>query len=188
MNANNAQNVTTGKPKIGGAVFRAPLGTTLPTTPTETLDAAFKNLGYVSEDGVTNDNSPASNTIKAWGGTVVINTQTERPDSYKLTLIEALNEDVLKTVYGDSKVTVNGNDIKVEATAEELPSCSWVIDKILKDGAISRTVIPCGNVSEVGTITYKDDEVVGYEITINDIADSTGTYHYEYIKLAAASI
>ena len=45
-----AKNVTTGKPKTGGAVFRAPLGTALPTDAKTALDEAFKNLGYCSED------------------------------------------------------------------------------------------------------------------------------------------
>ena len=52
MADNNNTYVSTGKPKIGGAVFRAPLGTTLPTTADETLDAAFVNQGYCSEDGL----------------------------------------------------------------------------------------------------------------------------------------
>ena len=54
----NSANVTAGKPKITGAVYRAPLGTTLPTDATTDLAEAFKNMGYGSEDGLVNNNTP----------------------------------------------------------------------------------------------------------------------------------
>ena len=40
----DAKLVTVSKPKVGGAVWRAPLGTTLPTDATTALDKAFKSL------------------------------------------------------------------------------------------------------------------------------------------------
>ena len=43
----DAKNVTAAKPKVGGAVWRAPLGTALPTDAKTELDAAFKSLGYI---------------------------------------------------------------------------------------------------------------------------------------------
>jgi hypothetical protein len=183
--ANTATNVSTGKPNKSGAIFFAPLGTTLPTDADAAKDAAFVALGYVSEDGLTNDNSPESSQIKAWGGDTVLNMQTDRPDSFGLTLIEVLNADVLKAVYGDSNVTVdNDGNITVQVTADDMGSGAWVIDMLMRGNRKKRIVIPNGTISELGTISYKDDEAVGYEITITDVPDSTGVYHYEYLKAA----
>ncbi|MBP3753593.1 MAG: phage tail protein [Lachnospiraceae bacterium] len=182
---NDATNVTTGKPKVSGAVHFAPLGTTLPTDATTALDPAFVDLGYVSADGLTNNNSPESDTVKAWGGDTVLNLQTDRPDTFALTLIEAMNQNVLKAVYGETNVTVDTNgNVSISATAEDMPSGAWVFDMILKGGRAKRIVVPNGTISELGEITYKDDEAVGYNITITDVPDSSGVYHYEYIAAA----
>jgi len=182
-----ASYVSAGKPKVSGAVFRAPLGSTLPVDASSSLDAAFKELGYVSEDGVTNNNTPDSDNIKAWGGATVLVVQNEKTDEWTLTLIESLNENVLKTVYGDSKVTVSGTNITVQATADQLADACYVIDMSLKGSAIKRVVIPDGAISEVGEIAYKDDEPIGYEITINALPNASGINHYEYIKLGSSS-
>lgn len=182
----NVANVSTGKPKVAGAVFRAPLGSTLPTDATTALDAAFLELGYVSEDGVTNNNTPDSDTIKAWGGATVLVVQNEMTDEWTLTLIESLNSNVLKAIYGDSKVTVDSQagTITVQATAEQRVDACYVIDMVLKGGAMKRVVIPNGSMSELGEIVYKDDEPIGYELTLNALPDTNGVQHYEYIKTA----
>lgn len=186
--ATNATNVTVGKPKVGGAVHFAPLGTTLPISATEALNAAFVDLGYVSEDGLTNNNSPESDTVKAWGGDTVLTLQTDRPDTFALTLIESLNTDVLETIYGANNVTVDGSgNITIKATAGETPSGVWVFDMILKGGRAKRIVVPNGTISELGEITYKDDEAVGYNVTITDVPDANSVYHYEYITATAPS-
>lgn len=184
----DATKVSVGKPKVGGAIHWAPIGSTLPQSATAALDAAFKELGYVSEDGLTNNNSPESDTVKAWGGDTVLNLQTDRPDTFALTLLESLNTDVLKTIYGTSNVTVDGSgNITVKATAGEMPSGAWVFDMILKGGRAKRIVVPSGTISELGEITYKDDEAVGYNVTITDVPDTNGVYHYEYVTATAPS-
>ena len=179
---NDAKNVTTGKPKIAGAIFRAPLGTTLPTSATEALAAGFANVGYISDAGVVNSNSPSSSSIKAWGGDIVVTTQEEKPDTFKFTMIEAKNVEVLKSIYGDDNVTGNlATGIHVKANSEQQPNCSWVIDERLKDGTYKRIVIPDAGVSAVGDITYVDNSAVGYETTLTCMPDADGTTHHEYI-------
>ena len=48
--AANANEVVVGS---GGKVYIGPVGTAEPNTPTAALNAAYKDLGYISEDGVT---------------------------------------------------------------------------------------------------------------------------------------
>lgn len=184
-NTNNTANVTAGKPKVGGAIFRAPIGTALPTTADETLGAAFSCLGYISEDGMTNSNSPENEAIKAWGGDTVLNLITAKEDTFGMTFIEAMNTDVLSTIYGENNVSGDlTNGISIIANSKDVSEYVFVIDMILQGDVLKRIVIPKGKVTELGEITYSDGDAVGYETTISATPDSSGNTHYEYIKAA----
>lgn len=177
----NAKLVATGKPKVGGAIYRAPLGTPLPTSVNEELDKAFKDMGYVSEDGVTSSNTRESESIKAWGGATVATPQTNYEDLWKAVFIESKNIDVLKMVYGDANVSGDiKNGIVIKANAQELEYASYVFDMIL-NGARKRTVLPNASISEVGDTVYVDNDVVGYDTTLAALPDEDENTHYEYI-------
>lgn len=174
-------NVTAGKPAAGGAIYRAPLGTTLPTDATTALDAAFVSLGFCSDDGLTNSNSPETDNVKAWGGKDVLALQTNKPDTFQFKLIEVLNTNVLKAVYGDDNVRGTlATGITVEANADEPEEACWVVEMVMRDGAVTRKVLPDAKVTELGDIVYKDDEVTGYEVTLLAMPDTAGQTHYEY--------
>ena len=188
--------VSTGKPKVAGSVY---IGSAAAAAPYDNVihDVAIQDLpvvmcldrgGLVGEDGVTNENSPETDSKKAWGGDIVLKLQTEKPDTFTFKLISSLDLDVLKAVYGDGNVSGTLADgITVTATGEELPEKQWVIDMVMRDNAVKRIYIPSGSISEIGEIVYKDDEEVGYELTIMAMPGSDGATHKEFIKRAAGT-
>ena len=183
----SSSNVSAGKPKVTGAIFIAPVGTTLPTDSTTALGSAFVELGYASDAGVVNSESRETETIKAWGGDTVLKPFTGKEDTFQFTLIEALNVNALKLVYGDSNVSGSlSTGITIKSAAEDLESHAFVIEMLL-NGAIKRIVIPSAKVTEVGDITYADGEAIGYDTTLSAVPDAAGGTHYEYIKAVSNS-
>ena len=184
----DTQNVSTAKPKIGGAIYTAPLGTQVPTDATSELDVAFKGLGYISEDGFVNTNTPDSDSINAWGGDTVAVIQNSKEDTFQYTLIEALNVEVLKEVYGRDNVTGDlETGISVKSDSKEYEPHILVVDMVLKNKVLKRIVIPNGTISEMGDITYADGDAVGYETTLTASPDESGNSHYEYIQKSQAT-
>lgn len=181
--ANTAGNVSAGKPALNGAVYRAASGTTLPTDATTALSADFKCLGYCGEDGLVNSNSPSTTDIKAWGGDTVLTIQEEKTDTFQVTLLEVLNADVLKAVYGSTNVSGTlSTGVTITANAKEAEEGVWAVDMLLNSSTVKRIVIPKGKITEVGDITYSDSDPIGYEVTITALPDASGNTHYEYIK------
>ena len=185
-NTNNSDNVSVGKPKATGAVFFAPKGTDLPADATSELATAFKSVGYVSEDGVTNEVETDSEEIKAWGGDIVATPQTSYSEKFTLTLIET-NENALKVVYGDSNVTVaESGTITINHNSAEKTEIVMVLEVVMSGDRVKRIVVPKCKLSEMGEITYKDDEAIGYECTFQALPDANGNTSTEYIATVSA--
>ena len=180
---NTKANVTVGRPKTSGAVYRAPAGTSVPTDATTALANTFVAMGYISEEGVTNGRSSDSETIREWGGESVYEVEENFEDTFHMKMIEVLNVDVLKAVYNADNVGgALATGISVEVNSDEHENAAWVIDMIMRNKVLKRICIPDGKISEVADIVYRRTEAVGYDITIKAFPDSSGNTHYEYIK------
>lgn len=184
--ANSKENVSATKPKIGGAIWYAETDATMPTDADTALGNGWNCVGYISEDGVKVTITRTNEQIKAWGGDVVDESQTEYKEEYEFTMIEFLNPNVLKVGYGDDAVT--GTDlttgISVSSSSEELPEKAWVIEKVLKGNVAMRTVIPSAKVIEIGEIDFNDSNAAGLNVKLSAHPDTGGKYHHDYFKKA----
>lgn len=185
---NDSSNVSTGKPKIGGAIFTAPAGTTVPTDATTPLGGAFVNLGYVSEDGLTNSVETDTNDVTAWGGQTVLTEQTSYKETFNFGLIET-KEASLAAYYGAENVEVDGEgNITVHHNSKTLEECVAVVETVLANGRVKRTVIPHAKMSDrSGEITYTDGDPVTYPIVWDTKPDTNGDTAIDYIAAVEES-
>lgn len=183
--AQTTANVSAAKPPVGGSIYVADTSVTLPTNASSELGTGWTALGYISEDGLTNSNTPNTSEVKAWGGDSVLTLYETRDDTFKFTLLEVLNVDVVKAVYGAENVSGSISEgISIKANNNALADKAYVFDMIMRDGNLKRIVIPSAALTDLGDITYSDSDAVGYEVTLSAHSDTSGNTHYEYIQQA----
>lgn len=163
----------------GGIVSVAPTGSTLPTTTAATLDAAFVDVGLISEDGLEVNASADYQTIKAWDGSTVRKIQSSFDPTFKFTMMET-NAESLELYWSGSTVESNTGESKIEIGAFASDRRSFVID--VEDGTrIIRYVLPVAEVTERTAIAHKNTEAVAYGITLTAYPDTNNVAIYEYI-------
>ncbi|WP_159844920.1 phage tail tube protein [Nocardia sp. CY41] len=170
---------------VTGGVLAAPLGTALPTNETTALNAAFKALGYVSEDGLEPQGERTVNTVKDWSTNVIAQLQTEHSSRFSLTLLAGWDSDVLTELYGASNVTVtaatssSGTKIKVTENGAVLPFRSWIFD-MAQDAKKLRLVLPNAKITEASERPFVAGDLTGYQITVEAFPDATGVKVIRY--------
>ena len=188
--AQTAANVSAAKPKVGGAIYRAPLGTPLPASALSELDSAFVSLGYMSDAGLKRAINLSTNPIKAWGGDTIANPQTDKSEQYTFEAAEVLNPEVQKVVNGDSNVTgsvTTGMTVKINT--KELEEHAYVFEEILRGGVLKRTVIARASVTSIAEVADTDNDIIKYGITVRAMADEAlngDTAREYYISGSAA--
>lgn len=181
----SAKQVTAAKPKVGGAISWAPAGTAVPTDATTALNEAFKSLGYISTEGLKNNSTPESVQVKAWGGDTVLSSQTGKIDTFTFTLIEDLYDEVHKFIHGADNVSGSlATGLVVKVNGKELGAKALVADMIMRGNVKKRVVVPYVEIMTIAEVSYKDDDAVGYQVTVNASPDDAGNTHYEYYKSA----
>jgi len=187
MAAPSTRNVAAAKPKVGGGVYRAPLGTVLPTDATAALGAEFEALGYISEAGVTPTRDTSVEKIKAWGGDIVAALLTDESRSFEFTLLEVFSEAVQAFVHGDENVTATaatttaGTQLAVVDKGGKPVQQVLVFDMRHGDKR-RRVIVPVADPTITGEEAWTDGSLSAYTVTVEAIKDDSGARVYEYLE------
>lgn len=175
--ANSATNVLVG---VTGSVYFAPAATAVPTTVGGSLNGAFADVGYISEDGVTTSTSTDTNDIRAWqNGDIVRRIQTSHDFSVSFSMLET-NSRSLELYYGNytgGAVTVDGSQ----------PYRGAFVLNVVDDTNDIRIVIPDGQISERGDVQYVNGDAALYQVTITAYPDANGDKAFIYYGTSGAS-
>lgn len=178
---NNTDNVSSAKGVKGGYIFRAPVGTTLPTDIKTTLDTAFKVLGFISEDGYVETLETDSEDIVDMNGDLMDSPQTSRVESAQFTLAE-IKAETLKVQYGEENVTDADGIITVKHNGDSVTTSAYVLELLLKNGRRWRKVVPKGQSSELDDLTIAVGELCARAITMKYLTDDDGNTCYDYFE------
>lgn len=163
----------------GGIVSVAPVGTTLPTTTAATLNAAFTDVGLISEDGVEVSASAEYTTIKSWDGATVRKIQSAFDPTVSFAMLET-NAESLELYWSGSTVEANTGESKIEIVPFATDRRAFVID--VEDGTrLTRYVLPVAEVTDRQPITHRNTEAVAYGVTLTAYPDDDGVCIYEYV-------
>ncbi|MEY8565206.1 hypothetical protein AALF15_01365 [Corynebacteriaceae bacterium 7-707] len=168
----NVKNAFVGSPDLdGGVLFRAPLGTELPTDAKTRLDEAFQDHGAVGEDGVSVVQDRSTNDIKMFGGETFVTVQDNYDEQIEITLLEDDNDAVLATAFGDANVekteatATDGTKRVIYHTSQTLPISSFVVHTVYGN-KVKRYVVERGQVVSVGDTVDVHNDVTKKTITI----------------------
>lgn len=170
---------------ITGEMFSAPPGTTLPTTASGTLDAAFIGHGYCSEDGITEAWEDNVENIVAWqSATVVRAARTESLVTVQTTLIQNRGSNLELYHPGSLMETDGATGWMLEVKPANSDPRIFVINVVDGD-TVMRFVLGNAEVTARGEIAYANGQAIGYNVTITAYPDTNGNLMVKYSTDAA---
>ena len=166
-----SNNVNLGIGLATGMFYTAPAGTALPTYPSDTLAADWKEVGAVTADGITWATGKDSDPLRNWAKEIERLMAAEEGGSVTAPLMYT-TEETLKVIFGSDNVTVTPADashgklvsVTVAPGVSATPAAFLFIMKDGDDMLMLGT--SKGIVREVGDISFSPTDAITWEATI----------------------
>jgi hypothetical protein len=166
-----------GQDLVTGTCLIAPYGTALPVHTSgffeASLDAAFKDAGYIGEAGITLSQGRSSTDIKDMDGTIIDSVQTEFNGTIASAFLE-LNEVTLGNLVGADNVvatasdSTKGNRLAVAITGEDLSPVSMIF-RMKSGNKRAALIVPQARVTDIGDLAFNLSGAASLDVTIKTI-------------------
>lgn len=153
-----------------GGAYVAPKGTTGPTD-LAAPGATYKEVGWMSEDGISAERNQDATSFKAWqGGKIVRRKITHTEDAFKFQCLEE-NAVVFGLMYRGQTPTVTTGVASITVTNQTVSDeRAWVFDVI--DGSVTkRYVVPSGVAQLTASVDHKNTDMTVHEFTVTAQGD-----------------
>lgn len=155
-----------------GMAFHAPVGTALPTYPGEKLSDAWKEIGAVSEDGISYAMNHSLEPLRNWAKEIERLTAADGDASVAAPFIDTTKE-TLEALFGAENVKEteatadHGKLLSIEIGPDTMPDAEAFLF-LMKDGDDMLMIgTTRGFVTEVGDIAFAPTEAIKWEATIS---------------------
>ncbi|MGH3584921.1 MAG: hypothetical protein ACRDQ0_01240 [Pseudonocardia sp.] len=170
-----------------GGAWVSPVGTTAPTSPLIQPAGPWEPLGAISDDGLTYGFDEDSQEFTPWGLTSPFRTQiTKSVRTFGLTVWETSRVAVQSLHYRLDAATLEPDEdglTKFAETASPVPDrrAFWFL--VVDGDSCKGFYVPEGEINDRSDVTFKQDEMSGYEWTITTYPDAIGNTVYHVDKL-----
>ncbi|HET7588594.1 MAG TPA: hypothetical protein VFK14_00190 [Solirubrobacterales bacterium] len=157
-----------------GEVSFAPVGTALPTTPTEKLNSAFVGAGFLTEEGAKISATPEIMETKSWQRRQATRRDLNGQEITVTFTMQQVNESNLVLALGGGKITepsvgIFRYDFVVDS--EPIDERALVIDAA-DGGEHHRFVFLAGNVTESVELSFQRGQELQLPVTFKVLAPS----------------
>ena len=183
---NDSTMVSLGKFKVGGYAYWAPAGTTPPKDSSTVLPAAFKLLGYLSEDGLTITSDTDTTEVKDANGTTVLKVISSFSESYQFAMLEILRAEAAKLRYNTDAVTGTDKSMTIKHQMPSDEDFVLVFEIAMSGDVKDRLVIGNCTRAKFGDRQVHAGDAQVYDVTVSANDMGNGVTAIEYIGRATA--
>lgn len=157
---------------VTGTVYVAPKGTALPTNIATPLNAAFKSVGFISEDALTESLAITTERLRAWQRPVGLRTLTTEVEwTFEFGMLET-SPLVLDLYYGGAETSVATGISTTGILAWPTSTQRAMVIQIEDGDVTTRYAIPVVEIGDRQEVNHSNTEGTTWGVTVNVMGSS----------------